>query len=171
MPSVKNAFGCWLLSNLHLRCLFCLLADDSTHWYTVLLVAQHCTICALPLCPQKLNSNTLWSNQQIRQVSSMIYWCIPNFTQACFRNSLPSSGGRVYLRSYSENICVVDVYGLQFVQCDQLSKDAIESHPSTAGHTGRTVFHTHPQHRYWLSCFWGKYNPLIMAMNCWNMLG
>jgi hypothetical protein len=29
-----------------------------------------------------------------------------------------------YLRSYSSNICVVDVYGLQFVQCDQLSRDA-----------------------------------------------
>jgi hypothetical protein len=28
--------------------------------------------------------------------------------------------GSYYLRSYSFNICVVDVYGLQFVQCGQL---------------------------------------------------
>jgi hypothetical protein len=29
-----------------------------------------------------------------------------------------------YLRSYSSNICVVDVYGLQFAQCGQLARDA-----------------------------------------------
>jgi hypothetical protein len=26
--------------------------------------------------------------------------------------------GSYYLRSYSDNICIVDIYGLQFAQCD-----------------------------------------------------
>jgi hypothetical protein len=69
---------------------------------------------------------SLWNNQQMRQSSSLIYWCIPNVTPTCFSNSLPSSGGRVYLRSYSGSICVVDVYGLQCVQCGQLSSDAMD---------------------------------------------
>jgi hypothetical protein len=29
----------------------------------------------------------------------------------------------------------------------------MQSHPSTTGHTGQTVIHIHPQHRYWLSSF------------------
>jgi hypothetical protein len=105
------------------------------------------------------------------QGSSLIYWCIPNFIPSCFSYSLPSSGRHVYLRSYSENICVVDVYGLQFVQCDQLSSDVTWLHPSTIGHTGQIVIHVYPQHRYCLSRFWGKHNTLMMAMNSWNMLG
>jgi hypothetical protein len=35
---------------------------------------------------------SLSSNQQMRQGSRLIYLCIPNFTPACFSNSLPSSG-------------------------------------------------------------------------------
>jgi hypothetical protein len=48
------------------------------------------------------------------------------FTPTCFSKSLPSSGCRSYLRSYSSNICIVDVrvYGLRSVQCCQLSRDA-----------------------------------------------
>jgi hypothetical protein len=49
------------------------------------------------------------------------------FTPTCFSKSLPSSVGRSYLRSYSNNICVVDVYGLQSVQCGQLSRDVTNS--------------------------------------------
>jgi hypothetical protein len=33
--------------------------------------------------------------------------------------------------------------------CDQ------EPHPLSTGHTGQIVIHTHPQHRYYLSSFWG----------------
>jgi hypothetical protein len=33
--------------------------------------------------------------------------------------------GPYYIRCYSSNICVVDVYGLQFVQCGQLSRECI----------------------------------------------
>jgi hypothetical protein len=36
---------------------------------------------------------SLWNNQQMCRGSSIIYWCIPNFTPTCFSNSLPSSGG------------------------------------------------------------------------------
>jgi hypothetical protein len=36
--------------------------------------------------------------------------------------------GSYYLRSYSSNICDVDVYGLQFVQCGQLSRDGTIMH-------------------------------------------
>jgi hypothetical protein len=56
-------------------------------------------------------------------VCPIIYWYIPNITPTCFSNSLPPSGF-VLPRSYSGNICVVDVYGLQLVQCGQLSTDA-----------------------------------------------
>jgi hypothetical protein len=73
---------------------------------------------------------SLWSNQQMSPGSSMIYLCIPNFTPACFNNSLSSSGGRIYLRSYPNNICVVDVYGLRFVaNCRGMPRL-----PSTVGH-------------------------------------
>jgi hypothetical protein len=114
----------------------------------------------------------LWNNQRMIRGRSMIYWCIPNFTPTCFSNSLPSLGGPMYLRSYSSKICIVDVYGLQIVQCGQLSRDATKwSYPSTAVHTGQIVILTHPQHRYCLSSFWGKYDLLMMTMNCWNMLG
>jgi hypothetical protein len=43
----------------------------------------------------------------------------------------------------------------------------------TTGHTVQIVIHilVHPQHRYCLSSYWGKYDPLILAINCWNMLG
>jgi hypothetical protein len=41
--------------------------------------------------------------------------------------SLPSSGGHSYLRSYSSNVCIVDVYGLRSVQCGQLSRDVTNS--------------------------------------------
>jgi hypothetical protein len=37
--------------------------------------------------------------------------------------------GSYYLRSYSSNICVVDVYGLRSVQCGQLSRDATPQFP------------------------------------------
>jgi hypothetical protein len=47
----------------------------------------------------------------------------------------------------------------------------MQSHSSTAGHTGQIVIHEYPQHRYCLSSFWGKHDLLMMAMNCWNMLG
>jgi hypothetical protein len=36
---------------------------------------------------------SLQNNQQMRRGSSIIYWCIPNFTPTCFSKSLPSSGG------------------------------------------------------------------------------
>jgi hypothetical protein len=49
------------------------------------------------------------------------------FTPPCFSKALPSSGGRGYLRSYSSNICIVDVYGLHFVQCGQLSRDVTKN--------------------------------------------
>jgi hypothetical protein len=32
--------------------------------------------------------------------------------------------GSTYLTSYPSNICIVDVYGLRFVQCGQLPSDA-----------------------------------------------
>jgi hypothetical protein len=38
---------------------------------------------------------SLWSNQQMRRSSSIIYWHIPNFNPTRFTNSLPSSGGRI----------------------------------------------------------------------------
>jgi hypothetical protein len=76
---------------------------------------------------------SLWNNQQMRQRSSRIYWYITNFTPTCFSKSLRSSGGPSYLRSYSSNVCVVDVYGLRFVQCGQCW-----------------------QHMYCLSSFWGS---------------
>jgi hypothetical protein len=71
----------------------------------------------------------------------------------------------IYLRSYSDNICVLDVYGLQFVQCGQVSRDVTKSHPSTTGHTVKIVIHIYAKHRYCLSSFWGKYDHLMMAMN------
>jgi hypothetical protein len=36
--------------------------------------------------------------------------------------------GSYYLRSYSSNVCVVDVYGLRFVQCGQLWRAAVASY-------------------------------------------
>jgi hypothetical protein len=51
------------------------------------------------------------------------------FTPTCFSKSLPLSGGRSYLRSYSSNICIVDAYGLRSVQCGQLSRDVTKSVP------------------------------------------
>jgi hypothetical protein len=70
------------------------------------------------------------------------------------------------------------VYGLQFVQCGHLSKDAtkfgrIRSHPSTAGHTGQTVIHIHPQHRYCLSTSWGNTTHWCwqwIAETCWGKI-
>jgi hypothetical protein len=49
---------------------------------------------------------SLWNNQQIRHSSSTVYWHIQNSTPTCFSNSLPSSGGRSYLRSYWSNMCI-----------------------------------------------------------------
>jgi hypothetical protein len=40
-----------------------------------------------------------------------------------------------------------------------------------AGHTAQIIIHIYPQPRYCLSRFWAKHDPLMMAMNCWNMLG
>jgi hypothetical protein len=44
-------------------------------------------------------------------------------------------------------------------------------HPTTTDHTGRTSIHIHPLYRYCLSTFWGNYDPLMMAMTCWNTWG
>jgi hypothetical protein len=59
--------------------------------------------------------------QQMRQGTSGFYSCVPNFTPTCFGKWLPSSGGRRGLICYSSNVCIVGVYGLRSVQCDQLS--------------------------------------------------
>jgi hypothetical protein len=44
-----------------------------------------------------------------------------------FQQFIAIISGPYYLRSYSSHICVVDVYGLQFVQSGQLSRDATKS--------------------------------------------
>jgi hypothetical protein len=114
----------------------------------------------------------LRSSRQTRQGSSMIYRCIPNFTPTCFRNSLSSSGGCIYLRSYSDNICVVDVYGLQFVQCGQLSRDVTKSlgfvgcfmflFPLVGRKTHSIVIHSHNNH----TCL-HKY-PFYLKLKMWG---
>jgi hypothetical protein len=58
------------------------------------------------------------------------------FTPTCFSKSFPSSGGRSYLRSYSSNICILDVSLISVIHC--------WLHPSTTDHAGRIVIHTHP---------------------------
>jgi hypothetical protein len=40
-----------------------------------------------------------------------------------------------------------------------------------SGFSSGIVIHIHPQHSYCLSSFWGKHDPLMMVMNCWNMRG
>jgi hypothetical protein len=56
------------------------------------------------------------------------------------------------------NKCVKEVVGYSWL------------HPLTTDRTGWIVIHIHPQQRYCLSSFWGKYDPLMMALTCWNML-
>jgi hypothetical protein len=63
----------------------------------------------------------------MRRESSKVLLMNSRFTPACFSKSLPSLGARSYLRSYSSNICIVDVYGLRYVQCGQLSLDVTKS--------------------------------------------
>jgi hypothetical protein len=81
-----------------------------------------CTGIHINRCSKSPTS--LRSNQQMRQGSSMIYWCIPNFYPNMFQQFIAIIRGRVYLRSYSSSICVVVVHGLRFVQCGQLSREA-----------------------------------------------
>jgi hypothetical protein len=47
---------------------------------------------------------------------------MPRFTPKCFSKTLPSSGGRSYLRT-NQAICVVDICELRSIQCDHLSTD------------------------------------------------
>jgi hypothetical protein len=92
------------------------------------------------------------------------------FTPTCFSKS---SGGCRYLRRYSSDIHIVGVYGLRSVQCVQLlwdvTKGTIHSWLHlTTDHTGRIIVHIHPQYRYCLSSFCSNYNPLMLAITCWN---
>jgi hypothetical protein len=64
---------------------------------------------------------SLSNNQQMHRGRGMIYWSnsiLPQHVSAIYCHH---QGGRIYLRSCSTNICVVDVCGSQFVQCGQLS--------------------------------------------------
>jgi hypothetical protein len=94
------------------------------------------------------------------------------FTPTCFSKS---SGGCRYLRRYSSDIRIVGVYGLRSVQCGQLLWDVTKGHIHswlhlTTDHTGWIIVHIHPQYRYCLSSFWSNYNPLMLAVTCWNKM-
>jgi hypothetical protein len=94
----------------------------------------------------------------------VVVWFIDTFQlyPNMFQQFIAIIRGPWYLRSYSSNICVVDEYGLKFVQCGQLSRDT--------DHTGQIAIHIHPQHRYCLSKFWGTtpWRWQWTAERCWG---
>jgi hypothetical protein len=54
--------------------------------------------------------------------SSIFIHALLDFAPTCFGKSLPSSGGRGFLRSYPSSL-YLEVYGLRPVQSGQLSRD------------------------------------------------
>jgi hypothetical protein len=119
---------------------------------------------------RSVQCDQLWrdkmTNKYVQEVMDLLMHS--RYTPTCFSKLLPSSGGRRSLRSYSSDICIVGVYGLRSVQWFQLYRDA--THPYTTGNTGRILIHVHPQYGYCLSSIWGTYDPLMMAITCWNIL-
>jgi hypothetical protein len=49
--------------------------------------------------------------------------------------------------------------------------DFLGSFWETRGYIPRQLTALHPQYRCCMSSFWGNYDPLMMAMTCWNMVG